>query len=74
MGNSLDLTSFNRPGRLGRHINAIPSQITAVSSTKTPSGKLSSACNSITSRPSFLEKQIRSSFSIRNDFYLRTAI
>lgn len=47
-------TSFNLPGNPGRHISAVPSQMTAVSSTKTPSGNDSSAGNSITSRPSFL--------------------
>jgi hypothetical protein len=56
-----NLTSFNRPGKPGRQISAIPSQITAVSSTKTPSGNDSSAGNSITSRPSFLQQQQNSS-------------
>ena len=48
------ITSFTLPGDADRHINAIPSQTMAVSSTKTPSGKDSSAGNSITSNPSFL--------------------
>jgi len=54
----MNITSLSRPGKPGRQISAIPSQITAVSSTNTPSGNDSSAGNSITSKPSFLNKQI----------------
>ena len=53
--NESNVTSFNLPGNGGRHISATPSQTTAVSSTNTPSGKDSSAGNSITSKPSFLK-------------------
>ena len=69
------LTSFDRPGALGRYIRAIPSQITAVSSTNTPSGNDSSAGSSITSKPSFLQiDQFFVTNKLSESSYLKMAI
>lgn len=50
-------TSFVRCGAPGLVINAVPLQITAVSSTKTHSGRVSSGGSSMTSKPNSLSRR-----------------